>query len=61
MNGYEKANDHVTKELMSHVEAALANARWLAGRTGIENENPSTSVSSVVQHLKDVASRPSVV
>jgi hypothetical protein len=61
MNGYEKANDRVTKVLMSHVEAALANARWLTGRTGIGNENPSTSVNSVVQHLKDVASCPSAV
>jgi len=42
------------------VETALANALWLKGRTGIEDENPSTSVNAVVQHLKDVGSLPLV-
>jgi hypothetical protein len=58
LNGYAKADDGVTKQRMLRVETALANARWLRGRTGIDEENPSTSVNAVVQHLKDVGSRP---
>jgi hypothetical protein len=58
LNGYAKADDSVTKQLMLRVETALANALWLKCRTGIEEENPSTSVNTVVQHLKDVGSRP---
>ncbi len=54
LEGYQKANDKVAKELMSRVDAALANARWLAERTAIDDENPSTSVHTVLQHLKDV-------
>ena len=54
LNGYAKADDDITKQLLSRVETALNNARWLKGRTGIEEENPSTSVNTVVQHLKDV-------
>ncbi len=57
LNGYVKADDGVTKQLMLRVETALANARWLKGRTGIEEENPTTSVNTVVQHPKDVGSR----
>jgi hypothetical protein len=53
-----KADDGVTKQLMLRVETALANARWLKGRTGIGEENPSTSVNAVMQHMKDVGSRP---
>jgi len=58
LNGYVKANGGVTKQLMLRVETALANARWLKGRTGIEGENPSTSVNAIMQHMKDVGSRP---
>jgi hypothetical protein len=60
LDGYAKANDVIAKQLLLRVETALANARWLEGRTGIENGNPSTSVNAVVQHLKDVGNRPSV-
>lgn len=58
LNGYAKADDGVTKQLMLRVETALANARWLKGRTEIQEDNPSTSVNTVVQHMKDVGSRP---
>ena len=58
LNGYVKADDGVTKQLMLRIETALNNARWLKGRTGIEEENPSTSVNTVVQQLKDVGSLP---
>lgn len=58
LNGYAKADDGVTKQLMLRVETALANARWLKGRTRIGEENPSTSVNAVMQHMKDVGSRP---
>jgi hypothetical protein len=58
LNSYAKADDGVTKQLMLRVETALANARWLNGRTGIEGENPSTSVNAAMQHMKDVGSRP---
>jgi RloB-like protein len=54
MEGYQKANDKIAKELMSRVDTALANARWLAERTAIDDENPSTSVNAVLQHLKEV-------
>jgi hypothetical protein len=57
LNGYAKADDGVTKQLMLRVETALANARWLKGRTEIQEDNPSTSVNTVVQHMKDVGSR----
>lgn len=60
LDGYAKANEEIAKQLLSRVETALANAHWLEGRTGIEEENPSTSVNVVVQHLKDIGSRPSV-
>jgi hypothetical protein len=59
LDGYAKANDEIAKQLLLRVETALANTLWLEGRTGIEDENPSTSVNAVVQHLKDVGSRPS--
>jgi hypothetical protein len=58
LNSYVKADDGVTKRLMLRVETALANARWLKGRTGIEGENPSTSANAVMQHMKEVGSRP---
>jgi hypothetical protein len=58
LDGYAKANDEIAKQLLLRVETALANALWLEGRTGIEEENPSTSVNAVVQHLRDVGSRP---
>jgi hypothetical protein len=58
LDGYAKANDEIAQQLMLRVETALANARWLEGRTGIEQENPGTSVNAVVQHLKDLGSRP---
>jgi RloB-like protein len=58
LDGYVKANDEIARHLLLRVETALANARWLEGRTGIGNENPSTSVNAVLQHLKDVADAP---
>lgn len=58
LNSYAKADDGITKRLMLRIETALANASWLAGRPGIEKENPSTSVNVVVQHMKHVGSRP---
>jgi RloB-like protein len=54
---YEKADNEVTKKLILRVETAMANAQWLAGRTEIESENPSTSVNALVQHVKGVGSR----
>jgi hypothetical protein len=42
---------------MLRVDTAVANAQWLAGRTEIESENPSTSVNVLVLHMKDVGSR----
>ena len=54
LDGYQKADDNIAKDLMSRVDSALANARWLAQRTAIEHENPSTSVHSILEHLKDV-------
>ena len=57
LDGYAKADNDIAKQLLLRVETALANARWLKGRTEIEEENPSTSVNAVVQHLKDVGSQ----
>jgi hypothetical protein len=54
LEGYQKANDKIAEQLMSRVDTALANARWLAERATIDDENPSTSVNAVLQHLKDV-------
>jgi hypothetical protein len=54
---YEEAGNEINKKLMSRVDTAVANAKWLAGRTEIESENPSTSVNALVQHMKDVGSR----
>jgi hypothetical protein len=52
--GYQKADDKIAEALFSRVDTALANARWLAERTEIDNENPSTSVNAVLLHLKAV-------
>lgn len=57
LEGYQKADRDVAKQLMARVEMAHDNARWLAGRAEIEDGNPSTSVHALVQHLKDVGSR----
>jgi len=54
LEDYRKADDHVAKQLLAHVETALTSARWLADRREIEDGNPSTSVHALVQHLKDV-------
>jgi hypothetical protein len=58
LEDYQKADDEVAKQLLARVETALANARWLAGRTEIVDGNPSTSVDVLIHHLKDVGSRP---
>ncbi len=55
VNGYTKADPHIAKQLMTHIEAALTNSVWLANRAGIIDENPSTSVHRLVQHLKAVS------
>lgn len=57
LKDYQKADDDVAKLLLARVETALVNARWLAGRTEIEDGNPSTSVHTLVQHLKEVGKR----
>jgi len=48
---------------MSRVGAALANARWLAELAAIDDENPSTSVDAVLQHLKGrfIGNAPAIV
>ena len=53
--GYQKADSEVIKELLTHVEIAMANAHWLSGRAGISDENPSTSVHAVIEHLRAVS------
>jgi len=52
---YSKADPQFAKQLMAHIEVALANSVWLASRAGIINDNPSTSVHRLVQHLKAVS------
>jgi len=54
LDGYQKADDKIAKDLMVHVDTALANARWLSERAAIEHGNPSTSVHAVLQHMKEV-------
>ncbi len=54
LEGYQKANDKIAEQLMLRADTALANARWLAERAAIQDENPSTSANIVLQHLKDV-------
>lgn len=54
MDEYEKANPNIAKQLMARIEVAIANSAWLASRTGIINNNPSTSVHRLVQHLQTV-------
>lgn len=55
IDGYTKADPNTAKQLMTHIEAALINSVWLASRTEIISENPSTSVHKLVQHLKSVS------
>jgi hypothetical protein len=54
LDGYQKANDKIAEDLMSRLDTALANARWLSERAAIDDENPSTSVNGVVEHLRAV-------
>lgn len=56
--GYEKADDDVAKALTPRMDDAIANAHWLQGRRALVDENPSTSVHALVEHLKAVGSRP---
>lgn len=55
MPRYKKADRECVKQLLPQLETALANARWLETRTGIANENPSTSVPRVIEHLRAVS------
>ncbi|MEJ0007771.1 MAG: RloB domain-containing protein [Steroidobacteraceae bacterium] len=55
MPEYKKADRHCVKQLLALLETALANARWLATRTGIADENPSTTVLRVIEHLRAVS------
>jgi hypothetical protein len=54
LDGYQKANDKIAEDLMSRLDTALANARWLSERAAIDDENPSTSVNGVLEHLRAV-------
>lgn len=58
LGSYKKANQDLAMQLLEHITTAVDNARWLASRTGIKSENPSTSVHKVIKHLQDIAIRP---
>ena len=51
---YRKAGRECVRQLLPLLETALTNARWLASRTGIADENPSTAVRTVIDHLRAV-------
>jgi len=55
MKEYSKADPNVAKQLMARIDVALTNSVWLASRAGIINDNPSTSVHKLVEHLKTVS------
>jgi len=54
MPEYKKADRECIKQLLPRLETALTNARWLSTRTGIEDENPSTTAHRVVEHLRAI-------
>lgn len=56
--GYKKADGVVTKTLFARLDTALAHAKWLASRPGIADENPSTTVHTLIDHLRAVGSKP---
>ena len=58
--GDQKADRRVATGLMARIDQALTHARWLEARTGLEGDNPSTSVHLLVEHLSEVGGRPTV-
>ena len=55
MPAYRKADRDCVRQLLPLLETALTNAIWLAGRTGIGDENPSTAVHTIIEHLRAVS------
>jgi hypothetical protein len=51
---YEKADLEIIKILLTRMDTAVTNAVWLAGRPELADENPSTAVHKLVQHLKNI-------
>ena len=58
LQGYQKADGAVLKTLVERLGTALVNARWLSSRPGIADENPSTTVHTLVDHLRAVGNKP---
>jgi hypothetical protein len=53
--GYSKTDPNLPRALLPRIDTALANAQWLRNREGLTNENPSTAVHVIVQHLKGIS------
>jgi len=53
--GYRKTDLSIARDLMARLPSAVANSAWLAGRAQGNNNNPSTAVHALVQHLEHVA------
>lgn len=54
---YQKADPATVKQLLPQLEVAIGNAHWLAARAEIADENPSTAVHKVIEHLKSVSAQ----
>jgi hypothetical protein len=55
--GYSKSDPHVPAQLLPRIDAAIANAGWLRDRQGLADENPSTAIHIVVQHLRAIGAQ----
>lgn len=55
MPEYKKADRDCVRQLLPLLETAHTNARWLASRVGIADENSSTAVHVVIEHLRAVS------
>jgi hypothetical protein len=49
--GYEKANTHIARLLMAHINTAIENAEWLEERAEVNGWNPYTSAHKLLRHL----------
>lgn len=57
MPDYEKANANIARQLMTQLDKALSNAKWVEERAEENNYNPYTSVHHVFKHFATVANK----
>lgn len=53
--GYRKTDEAIVRDLMTRLTVALEHGSWLAGRAKGINQNPYTSVHTLLRHLQAVS------